>query len=102
MRSVQDGGGVEMRFHMLGEAMADEAKNTHVTRAEFYTMVGGIYSLIALALVGVLRHEESVLAVIGYSLITLSALVMCFSFSIFGIRERRKQKREAGADRPPG
>jgi hypothetical protein len=89
--------------------MSDEKKPTSVTRAELYPVLGSVYLLIAIALLGLVRtDDQSILRVIGYFLMFGVAIASSFTFSILGMRERRLRKWErsgladqgAAQDRP--
>ncbi len=70
--------------------MSEEKKPAYVTRAELYPILGSVYLLIALAIVGEARHEETVLGLIGYNLLAGVAIAMSLTYSILGMRQRRQ------------
>ena len=74
--------------------MADEKKSEFVTRAELYPALGMAHTLIAFALLGHMRGEENTLLLIGHMLLFVVAVVSSFAFSILGIRERNRRKRD--------
>lgn len=75
--------------------MSDEKNPTAVTRGELYPILGSVYLLIALALLGLVRlDDQNTLLVIGHFLIFVVALVSSVTFSILGLRERKREARE--------
>jgi hypothetical protein len=87
--------------------MSDEPRSPFITRAELYPILGSVYLLIALALLGLVRQSgESVLLLIGHYLLFGVALGMSITFNVLAIRERRRGTRSAAGepprDRPPG
>ena len=83
--------------------MSDEKKSTAVTRAELYPILGSVYLLIAVALLGLVPlNDQSILHVIGYVLMFGVAIASSVTFSILGIRERRLRTKEtSGLAEPP-
>jgi hypothetical protein len=90
--------------------MADEQKPAPVTRGQFYAIFSSIYLLIAAALMGVIRDDQNVLRVAGYLILFGVAVISSITFTILGIRERRRRPREksdpterdSADERPPG
>ena len=71
--------------------MTEEKKPLAVTRGELYPILGSVYLLIAFALLGLVRSSgENSLLLIGQSLLFVVALALSVTYSILGIRERRR------------
>jgi hypothetical protein len=74
--------------------MTEDTKPSAVTRGELYPILGSVYLLIALALLGLVRSsEQHTPLLIGHSLLFVAALALSVTYSILGIRERRRGTR---------
>ena len=71
--------------------MTEDTKPSAVTRGELYPILGSVYLLIALALLGLVRSsEQHTPLLIGHSLLFVAALALSVTYSILGIRELRR------------
>jgi hypothetical protein len=71
--------------------MTEDTKPPAVTRGELYPILGSVYLLIAFALLGLVRSsEQHTLLLIGQSLLLVVALALSITYSLLGIRERRR------------
>ena len=71
--------------------MTEGTKPPAVTRRELYPILGSVYLLIAFALLGLVRSsEQHTLLLIGHFILFFVALAMSVTFSVLGIRERRR------------
>jgi hypothetical protein len=88
--------------------MADEKQHAPLTRGRLYAIFSSIYLLIAAALLGVIRDDQTNPRVAGYLILFGAAVASSITFSILGIRERGRRTRErsdpaerdAAPDRP--
>jgi hypothetical protein len=88
--------------------MTDKKKPAPVTHGELYAICSSIYLLIAAALLGVIRDDQNVLRVAGYFILFGVAVASSITFTILGIRERRRRtrgesdpaERDSAAERP--
>jgi hypothetical protein len=71
--------------------MSGETKPPAVTRGELYPILGSVYLLNACALLGLVRSsDQDTLLLIGHFLLFTAALGLSVTFSVLGIRERRR------------
>jgi hypothetical protein len=70
--------------------MTDEKKPAAVTRGELYPILGMVHLLIACALLGAARHDQSILMLVANYLFLAVALASSITFSILGMHERAK------------
>jgi hypothetical protein len=74
--------------------MTEDTKPSVVTRGELYPILGSVYLLIAFALLGLVRSsEQRTMLLIGQYLLFVAALALSVTYSILGIRERRRETR---------
>ena len=72
--------------------MTDERRSPPVTRAELYPILGSVYLLIAVSLLGLVGREgDSTLRLVGYLLMFGVALGLSLTFNVLGIKERRSR-----------
>jgi hypothetical protein len=69
-----------------------------MTRRELYPILGQIFLLISVALIGVARQDQNTMMLISDYIFFSVAIALCFTFNIWGInlmlREKRARKAE--------
>ncbi len=67
--------------------MADEKRPAWVTRRELYPILALLYLLVAFAILGGVRDDQSVLRQAGSCILFGVAVVSSVTFSVLGLRE---------------
>jgi hypothetical protein len=84
-----------------GVFMSTAKKSESVTRRELYAILGSIYLLLACALLGVARHDQSVLMLTADYIFFGVAISLSLTYSVWGmvkhVKERERQKNEGDA-----
>jgi hypothetical protein len=77
--------------------MNEEKKPTPLTRENLYPILSSVYLLIAFALLGVARHDNSILMLTGDYILFGLAIGLSITFSIRVLREKRRGSRKEQA-----